>query len=80
MNDKNLSYRAAEVYRTIIAYIESHGYPPTQSEISELCFYSTYITYSAIIELEKKKLITKKYRKPRTIKVTGYEFVEVESK
>ena len=58
MNDKNLSYRAAEVYRTIIAYIESHGYPPTQSEISELCFYSTYITYTPLYNFINDTLVS----------------------
>ena len=73
---KTLEYGAYLVREIVIKYIKEKGYPPTQQEIANAMSYSVS-QVNKMIEIANEKGLLVTGRGSRTIKVPGYEFVEV---
>ena len=66
------------VYEFIIKFIEENGYPPTVREIADgMGVKSHSMVYGMMTMLHNLGLIHMEPKKPRAIKVIGYEFRKI---
>ncbi len=58
---------AAQVYAFIRAYIDEHGFAPSLRDIGEGCYLSPSNVMRYLDKLEARGLISREFRKPRSI-------------
>lgn len=70
------------ILKAIIAYIEEHGYPPTNREIGAMVgLKSTSSVYTHLLKMKDSGMIETDdtFCAPRAIRVPGYRFVKEEN-